>query len=145
MTDVALLEQNGWRVCLASEVAGSPESYRDYVRASRGELSFAKPSCALFQNAWISDRTICYLASGKPAVVEHTGPSQYLPNGEGLFRFQGTEEAVDSLDMINADYLRHCRAAREIAEAYFDAEPIITTILDGSHQVRTTCAGSESW
>lgn len=131
-TDVALLRHYGWRVRLASDVAGSPERYRSYVRASRGEFSCAKPSCSFFQNAWISDRTICYLASGKPAVVEDTGPSGYLPDGEGLLRFRGTQEAVDALAVVNADYRRHCRAAREIAETYFDAEPIVAAILDGS-------------
>jgi hypothetical protein len=131
-TDVALLRQHGWRIRLATEVAGSPDRYRAYVRESRGEFSCAKPSCSFFQNAWISDRTVCYLASGKPAVVEHTGPSGYLPHGEGLFRFRSTDEAVDSLAVVNADYRRQCRAAREIAEAYFDAEPIVAAILDGS-------------
>jgi hypothetical protein len=83
-----------------------------------------------FQNAWISDRTLCYLASGKPAVVQHTGPSAYLPNGEGLFRFMTLEEAIGALEAVNADYQRHCRAAREIAEAYFDAEQVVARILN---------------
>lgn len=131
-TDVALLRQHGWRIRLASDVAGSPDRYRSYVRESRGEFSCAKPSCSFFQNAWVSDRTVCYLASGKPALVEHTGPSDYLPHGEGLFRFRSTDEAVDSLAAVNADYRRHSYAAREIAEAYFDAEPIVAGILDAS-------------
>jgi hypothetical protein len=131
-TDVAVLRHHGWRIRLATEVAGSPERYREYVRSSRGEFSFAKPSCSWFQNAWISDRTICYLASGKPAVVEDTGPSRYLPSGEGLFRFGSPEEAVDSLAVINADYRRHCHAAREIAETYFDAEPTVAAIVANS-------------
>src|SRR6266496_1815663 len=76
----------GWTIRHAREVASSPEAYRSYVQRSRGEFSCAKPSCMRFQNAWVSDRTICYLASGKPAVVQDTGPSGYLPNGEGLFR-----------------------------------------------------------
>jgi hypothetical protein len=82
------------------------------------------------QNAWISDRTLCYLASGKPAVVQHTGPSDYLPNGEGLFRFATIEEAIGGLEAVNADYERHCRAARDVAEAYFDGEQIVAQILN---------------
>ncbi len=106
------------------------EAYRSYVQRSRGEFSCAKPSYVEFQGAWISDRTLCYLASGKPAVVQDTGPSAYLPNGEGLFRFTTLAEAIGALDAINADYERHCRAAREIAEAYFDAEQIVAQILN---------------
>jgi len=86
-TELDPLRRAGWTIRQAHEVAGSPEAYRSYVQRSRGEFSCAKPSCMRFQNAWVSDRTICYLASGKPAVVQDTGPSTYLPSGEGLFRF----------------------------------------------------------
>jgi len=78
----------------------------------------------------VSDRTACYLASGKPAVVQHTGPSAYLPNGEGLFRFTTLEEAAAALDAVNADYERHCRAARDIAATYFDAQQVLPKILN---------------
>jgi hypothetical protein len=83
-----------------------------------------------FQNAWISDRTLCYLATGKPVVVQHTGPSSYLPNGEGMFRFSTMEETVDALATINADYKKHCQAARGIAEVYFDSKQIVEGILN---------------
>jgi hypothetical protein len=126
----ALLERHGWRVRHSREVAGSPEAYRSYIQQSRGEFSCAKPSCMDFQNAWISDRTLCYLATGRPAVVQHTGPSAYLPNGEGLFRFRTLEEAAAALETVNADYDRHCRAAREIAETHFDAEQVVARILN---------------
>lgn len=129
-TDVALLRQYGWRVRPAGDVAGSPARYRSYLRASRGEFSAAKPSCGFFQNAWISDRTVCYLASGKPAVVEYTGASGYLPDGEGLFRYRTTEQAAEALATVNADYRRQCHAARGIAERYFDAAPILSALLD---------------
>jgi hypothetical protein len=128
--DRQLLEGRGWRVRHSREVAGTPESYQAYVRGSRGEFSCAKPSCMHFQNAWVSDRTLCYLASGKPAVVQNTGPSTFLPSGEGMFRFSTMGEAADALAEVNADYQRHSRAAREIAEAYFDAGKTLAKILD---------------
>jgi hypothetical protein len=128
--DRARLEQAGWLLRDSREVAGSPEAYRSYLQRSRGEFSCAKPSCMELQNAWISDRTLCYLASGKPAVVQHTGPSHFLPNGEGLFRFVTAEEAIEGLESVNADYERHRHAARAIAEAYFDGEQIVAQILN---------------
>jgi len=130
VSDRRLLESHGWRVRHSRDVAGIPEAYQSYVQASRGEFSCAKPSCMRFQNAWVSDRTLCYLASGKPAVVQDTGPSSFLPNGEGLFRFSTAEQAADALAIINADYVRQCRAARQIAEAYFDAEQVCERILN---------------
>jgi glycosyltransferase involved in cell wall biosynthesis len=128
--DRRLLENHGWRVRHSREVAGSPEAYQRYIQGSRGELGCAKPSCAHFGNAWVSDRSLCYLASGKPIVVEHTGPSSYLPEGRGLFRFRTIAEAVAALEAINADYEAHCRYARELAEEHFDAQAITRGILE---------------
>jgi hypothetical protein len=125
-----LLESRGWRVRDAQEVASSPERYQAYIQSSKGEWSCAKPLFVKLQNAWVSDRTACYLASGKPAVVQHTGASSYLPNGEGLFRFTTLDEAAAALEAVNASYTRHCRAARDVAEAYFDAEQIVSGILE---------------
>ena len=82
-----------------------------------------------FQNAWVSDRSLCYLASGKPIVVQDTGTSVFLPNGEGMFRFTTLEQAAKAFDVINADYERHCRAARMLAETQFDARRVMAKIL----------------
>jgi hypothetical protein len=129
-SDRLILERNGWRVRHAVDVAGTADDYRSYVQSSRGEISCAKPSCMRFQNAWVSDRTLCYLASGRPAVVQDTGPSAYLPNGNGLHRFSTPEEAAAAIDAVNADYDQNCRAAREIAETYFDATAVARFILE---------------
>jgi hypothetical protein len=123
------MEDRGWRIRRSGDVARTPETYRDYIRGSRGEFSCVKPSCIRFQNAWISDRTLCYLASGKPVVVQNTGPSEFLPDGEGMFRFSTLAGAARALETINQDYEKHCRAARRIAEEFFDATRIAGNIL----------------
>ena len=128
----ALLERNRWRVRDSREVAGSPEAYRSYIQRSRGEFSCAKPSCVDFQNAWVSDRTLCYLASGKPVVVQDTGPSSFLPHGEGMFRFTSLDQAVQSLEEVNARYALHCHAAREIAVAYFGSDRVLEGVLNAA-------------
>jgi hypothetical protein len=128
--DREMLERKGWRVRHALEVANTPDRYRAYIQSSRGEFSCAKPSCIEFQNAWVSDRTLCYLASGKPAVVQDTGPSSFLPSGEGMFRFSTLDEAAEALAAIEADYERHCRAARAVAEAFFDSETVLPDMLN---------------
>lgn len=136
IADRRLLEEHGWRVRQSLEVAGTPELYQAYIQRSRGEFSVAKPSCILFQGAWVSDRTLCYLASGKPVVIQNTGPSSFLPNGQGMFRFSTLQESVEALETINGDYGRHCRTAREIAEAYFDSVPIAESILNQAFQAK---------
>jgi hypothetical protein len=129
-TDVQVLERGGWTVRDAWDVCPTPEAYHDYIQASRAEFSCAKPSCALLANAWISDRTLCYLASGKPAVVEHTGPSRLLPEGEGLLRFRDMDEAAAAIDAVEADYERHSRLARQLAEEHFDGEKVVRRVLE---------------
>jgi hypothetical protein len=117
----AELVDHGWSVVDAWEVAGTSGAYRDYIRSSRGEFSCVKPSCVEYQNAWVSDRTVCYFASGRPAVIEHTGPSRFLPDAEGLFRFRSPAEAAAQLETVAADYERQSRFARALAEEYFDS------------------------
>jgi hypothetical protein len=126
----SMLRKHGWFVREAAEVSSTPWLYQQYIKNSRGEFSCAKPSCVWLQNAWISDRTLCYLASGKPAVVEHTGPSQFLPNKEGLLRFSTLEEAVDRLKEAEKNYAHHSKAARALAVEYFDATKVVRTMLD---------------
>ena len=130
--DISLLEQSGWRLRHAREVAGTPAAYRDYVRSSQGEFSCAKPSCMRLQNAWISDRTICYLASGLPAVVQRTGPSAVLEGGAGVLRFSSLTEAAEAVNAVAAHYDEHRAAARELAEAHFDARKVTARILDAA-------------
>ena len=125
-----LLCEAGWRVRSSAAVAATPWEYQRYVQDSRGEFSCAKPSCARLENAWISDRTLCYLASGRPAVVEHTGPSRILPDGAGLFRFRGVEDAARCLEEVAADYERQCRLARSLAEDLFDARRGARSVLE---------------
>jgi hypothetical protein len=125
-----MLERRGWRIRHASEVSSTPERYRTYIQRSRGELSCVKPSCVKFQNGWVSDRSLCYLASGKPVVTQDTGPSPYLPFGDGILRFSTSEEAVAALAAVNANYPHHCQSARQIAETWFDARQIAERILN---------------
>jgi hypothetical protein len=136
------LERRGWRVRHSREVAATPEMYQDYIQKSRGEFSCAKGSCMKFQNAWVSDRTVCYLASGKPVVVQDTGPSEFLPSTEGMFRFTTIEQAARAFDTINADYERQCLAARRLAETQFDAKRIAAKIL--SHALNGNALGIDS-
>src|SRR5688572_6851450 len=124
------MESMGWRIRLSTEVAGTPSQYQLFIQNSRGEFSVVKPSCIFFQNAWMSDRSLCYLSSGKPVVVQNTGPSTYLPDGDGLFRFSSMEQAAMAIKEINHSYLHHCKAAREIAEMYFDSQKVLQELLN---------------
>ena len=125
-----LMEPKGWRLREAWDVSSTPDDYRAYVRRSRGEWSCAKPSFIALETAWVSDRTLCYLASGRPAVVQHTGPSRILPDAEGLFRFRSLDDAARALAAAEADYGRHCRLARALVEEHFDARLVVGRVLE---------------
>lgn len=126
----ATLLERGWKLREAWEETSTPWDYQRYVQGSLGEFSCVKPSCLRLQNAWISDRTLCYLASGKPAVVQNTGPSQFLPDDAGLFRFRDIKEAARCLERVMSDYEHQCKLARALAEKYFDARMVVKRVLE---------------
>ncbi|MEK6252247.1 MAG: hypothetical protein AABM43_09945 [Actinomycetota bacterium] len=126
----ASLRARGWGVVHSYEVASTPWDYQSYIQRSKGEFSAAKPSCAKLQTGWVSDRTICYLASGKPAVIQDSGPTRVLPHGQGVFRFRTLEEAADCLDAVVADYPRQCALARQVAEEHFAPKKTCKLLLE---------------
>jgi hypothetical protein len=125
-----LLDDNGWRLVDAHAFTTDPWPYRDYVQASRGEFSVAKDQNVRLKTGWFSERSACYLAAGRPVVTQDTGFGTVLPTGEGLFAFNTSDEAVAAFEAIEADYDRHSRAAREIAEEYFRAEKVLARLLE---------------
>ena len=120
----------GWRIADPLMVAGTLDEYQRYLRASLAEFSCAKPAYRLLGSTWISDRTVCYLASGRAAVVEHTGASRELPDDHGLFRFRNPEEAEIALRKVRADPAAQGEAARALAEEHFDAPAVVGRVLE---------------
>ena len=128
------LQQHGWRCRDAVAVSRTLDSYRDYLRSSRGELSVAKHTYVRTNSGWFSDRTACYLASGRPAVIQDTGFGGCIPTGDGLLTFRTADEAVAGLEAVQADYARHSRAARELALAHFSPEVLLPPLLERATQ-----------
>jgi hypothetical protein len=128
--DLAHLSRCQWKVRDSYAYAGDPHSYREFIQNSRCEFSVAKTGYVKTNSGWVSDRTGCYLASGKPAIVQSTGFEARLPTGKGLFTFRTLGDATDHVRAVNADYLAHCRAARQIAEEFFDSDKVLSSILE---------------
>ncbi len=125
-----MLENLGWRVSESNVITSSAAKYQQYIQQSYGEFSCAKPAYVRMQNAWVSDRTICYLASGKPVVLQDTGPSSFLPQDEGYLRFNDLPSAIKCLEKVAGDYEKHCASARALAEEYFDGRKVTRNLLD---------------
>jgi hypothetical protein len=127
--DLGQLLQHGWRVQDPYAYAGDPHSYQEFIQTSRAEFSVAKHGYVQTRSGWISDRTACYLASGKPAIVQSTGFEHRIRPGAGLLTFSTVGEAVTALQQVQEDYLAHAHAARRLAEDHFDSDVVLANLL----------------
>jgi hypothetical protein len=127
--DLALLSDKGWPMVDPQIVAGDPLSYRSYIGRSLAEFSVAKDLYVRSCGGWISDRSLCYLASGKPVLAQETGFSRHYPTGEGLLAYSTLEEAVAGVEEIARRPDWHARAARALAEQYFDSDKVLGRLL----------------
>jgi hypothetical protein len=128
--DLEALHHHGWRTVDPARVAGDPDAFRRYVQGSGGELSAAHGVYVDTASGWISDRTLRYLASGRPAIVQDTGFAHRLPAGEGLVPFRTFDDAVDAVERVVGAYEHHGAAARALAEEHFAAPRVLADFCD---------------
>lgn len=126
----SLLEYKGWKLVDPNVVCPDLDSFRIYTESSKAEWGIAKNGYVRGQSGWFSERSARYLAAGRPVVVQDTGFSGVLPVGEGILPFTNLDEAVRGIQEVEANYERHSRAARAIAEEYFDSDKVLTRLLE---------------
>jgi hypothetical protein len=119
----------GWSVADGRARSVTAQAYRSYVQSSRGELSVAKNIYVATRCGWFSCRSVCYLAAGRPVVIQDTGFSEILPTGQGVVVFSDTDQAERGVRAVECDYGTHQAAAREIARDYFDARRVLGDLL----------------
>lgn len=122
----------GWDYLPADSISFDTKEYREYIWGSRAEFTVARDQYVRPRTGWFSDRSACYLAAARPVITQETGFSKFLPTGQGLFAFSTMDEIVAAVDLIEADYERHCEAAREIAVACFAAEKVVGSLMERS-------------
>ena len=127
--DAELLRAGGWKIVEPLQIAASAENYRVYVQNSRAEVGVAKDMYVRSRGGWLSDRSLCYLASGKPVLAQATGYELEIETGAGLLAFSTPEESAAAVAEIEADYARHSAAARELAEERFDSDRVLSELL----------------
>jgi hypothetical protein len=128
--DLEALATRGWQLAEPAGVARSPHDYHGFVAGSKGELGFAKAGYVDSRCGWFSDRSACYLASGRPVVTQDTGFGDVLPVGDGLLAFATSAEAAAALDAVADGYDHHRRAARALAEEHLDSARVLTRLLE---------------
>ena len=126
----ANFERRGWRLSSPLQMSVDYWLYRDYIRRSKGEFTVAKDQYVRLNTGWFSDRSVCYLAAGRPVIIQETGFTKIYGGKAGLLSFRSLGEIVDAVKMINADYVKHSRAARALAREFFEAKKVLKSILD---------------
>lgn len=124
------LAQKGWQFCNPLEITRDLWTYQHYIQQSKAEFSVAKQGYVISNSGWFSDRSVCYLASGRPVLLQDTGFSEWLETGAGVISFNNPDEALAGIEEINSRYEFHCQAARDIAQEYFDSEKVLSRLLD---------------
>lgn len=128
--DLEALRANGWELLDPLRVAGTPSAYASFVRESKAELCVAKSGYVVSRSGWFSDRSACYLASGRPVVAQETGFSGFLPVGDGLLSFSTTGGAAEAVERVSRDWRRHSSAARAVAVEHLDARRVLPRLLE---------------
>ena len=123
------LASHGWSLVDPRPISADVDAYRAYVEGARGEFTVAKDIYVRPRSGWFSDRSVCFLAAGRPVITQETGFSEFIPSGQGLLAFSTPEEAVEAVRAVAADWRLHARAARSIAEEHFAAEKVIGAML----------------
>jgi hypothetical protein len=124
--------EGGFKLRPAVPMSLNIEEYREYIASSRGEFTAAKDLYVRTRSGWFSDRSVCYLAAGRPVITQRTGFEKFIPTGLGLLGFSDADEAVEAVGAVNADYSLHARRAREIACEYFDATKLLDEIVQAA-------------
>src|SRR5205814_1037629 len=128
--DLADLANNGWQLIDPVDVAGTPAKYQQFIQGSKAEFGIAKSGYVVSRSGWFSDRSVCYLASGRPVIAQETGFSRYLPTGKGLLPFTTSDEALAAIESLNSNYEMHRCHARALAEEFFASERVLPRLLD---------------
>ncbi len=128
--DAGRLKKKGWHLSNnLSEMNNSIYAYRDYIKNSLAEFSVAKETYVKANTGWFSDRSACYLAAGRPAIVQETQWSKYIPSGKGVLAFSSLETARDAVIEVTKNYKAHSIAAKEIANDYFDSSKVLSNMI----------------
>jgi hypothetical protein len=144
VADLAALQENGWKILDPAQVAATPQKYRQFIQESKAEFGIAKSGYVASRCGWFSDRSVCYLASGRPVIAHETGFSRFIPTGAGLFGFSSSMDVLDAIQVMNRDYAFHSQSARKLAEKYFDSQKVLPALLQKLGFPSDSCSKSES-
>lgn len=134
--DLPKLQAHRWRLVAPRERVVGMDDYRSYVQHSRGEFTPVKHGYAAGWTGWFSDRSACYLAAGRPVIMQETGVSEHVETGQGVLTFTDTATAAAALNEVERNYLRHARAARLFAQTHLDSGKVLNRLWELAERAR---------
>jgi hypothetical protein len=129
-TPRALLAEKGWGLRDPLELTSDPWTYQRYIGQSKAEFSVAKHGYVVSRSGWFSERSAAYLASGRPVLIQDTGFSDWLETGSGVIPFNTPDEVLAGIEEVTRRYTLHCKAARAVAQEYFDANKVLPSLIE---------------
>jgi hypothetical protein len=124
------LQSKGWKITNPLILTRTPWTYQKFIQNSKAEWTIAKHGYVSSRSGWFSERSACYLASGRPVLTQETGFSKFIETGKGLLSFSSKEEALEGIEKINREYDKHCKAAREVSANSFSHEKVLSKLLN---------------
>ena len=128
--DLAALQEGGWTVLDPRELPRPRTPIATSSRARGPSSGSPKLGYAVSDSGWFSDRSACYLASGRPVIAQDTGFGRRLPTGAGLFAFASADDVVMAIEELERDYDRHRATARELAVEHLDSDRVLGSLLE---------------
>lgn len=124
------LTKHGWDLNDPNRVCADMNSYRHYIQTSIAEWSVAKNGYVAGKSGWFSCRSACYLASGRPVIVQDTGFTNVIGSGCGVYAFNDMNTAMAAIETVLNDQRKARTGALEVANAYFDSNHVLEQLIE---------------
>lgn len=128
--DYGPFAESGWRLIPSADVCRNVPSYLRFIAESRGEIGIAKEGYVVSRGGWMSDRSVVYLALGRPLVLQDTGWTRAVAPCDGMLAFHDTRDCADAIRSIEENYETHARAALALADTIFSPCGVLKPLLE---------------
>ncbi|MGA0849011.1 MAG: hypothetical protein ACO3RX_03585 [Chthoniobacterales bacterium] len=120
----------GWKLISSADVCRDVDSYLRFIAGSRGEIGVAKGGYVVSRGGWISDRSVIYLALGRPVVLQDTGWPEVVTPRPGLLPFEDVFGAAKRIEEAENNLEAQSTGARKLADEVFAPASALKPLLE---------------
>ncbi|MFM8683335.1 MAG: hypothetical protein ACKOEG_06110, partial [Chthoniobacterales bacterium] len=120
----------GWNLVSSADICRDVDSYLRFIAGSRGEIGVAKGGYVVSRGGWISDRSVIYLALGRPVVLQDTGWPEVVPPRPGLLPFDDVNGAAKRIAEAEKNLDAQSTGARALADTVFSPASALAPIFE---------------